>query len=456
MPCSAGQLTSSVGARVLLALLSAAVPLGCADNGEQPGCPAGSIIQRIESSRQLDAAVDTAKPGTCLALVSGSYEAVELPPGVSLVGDGREVVTLVGVTVNGGEAAVLSTFTVRGLGITIAGGATGLEISNVHVDESGGDGIDVQAGAAVTLADVEIDDITNVALKATDAVEVVLEDVRIARADAGIIARCASGCDCAAPSRVSLTAVSIADAARIGLGLSGVEATIAAVEVSDVRDNLLDYTGPRPAAVVATGCAHVEGHSLRISKTGSIDGAHGLLIDGASALLGTDAARGVDIQGATGGIWIQNVNAQLPVELRFVKLHGNQAAGLGIGPGSGGIVLEDIQLLETAPVDVPVYVDGVAGKESVGDAFIWHEGAQATVDELTIAASGRLGLIVDGPVGAGSLLGRVTLGEGSGALVQQNLTTTGALETTAETPPVQTLSTEVYQLFWPPLTIAVE
>jgi hypothetical protein len=207
--------------------------------------------------------------------------------------------------------------------------------------------------------------------------------------------------------------------------------------------------------VVATGCAHLEGQSLHVTKNDTVGTTYGVLIDGASARLGADAARGVDVQGTTGGIFIQNVTAQLPVELRFVRLHGNRGVSLGIGPGAVGIVLQQIEVLETAPLDIPVLVDDVATKVSIADAFNWHAGAQATVDGLTIAASARLGLLVDGPVGPGSLLGKVTLGEGSGALVQQSLASSGALET-VETPPLETHSTELYLVLPPPVTIAVE
>src|SRR5262245_41079423 len=106
---------------------------GCANDPEQPGCPQGSEIVAVASRRELDAAAGSASPGTCLALRSGSYTEVVLPAGVSLVGDGRDDVTLVRVVVSAGDGAVLSTFTVRGLGISLAPSAANVRVDNVRV-----------------------------------------------------------------------------------------------------------------------------------------------------------------------------------------------------------------------------------------------------------------------------------------------------------------------------------
>jgi hypothetical protein len=432
-----GPAVFATGALVLLS--------GCGD-AEQPGCPEGAEVVEVESSGDLAGAVDEASSGTCLALAAGSYPAVDLPSGVSLVGDSRASVTLAGAKL--GPSSLLANVTVAGGTVVVSAGASGARIEGVTVAGSPSDGVVIEASGAATLTNVVVDAAAGYGIKAFDAAGLSLSDTTIeGTAGPGIWLQCGQGCDCPAPPAMSLARVSVREASRVGASFVGVHATLEGLTISDVRPGAASDIG-LPIALSASACAFLDGHSVHVADEDPFDSAHGILLDGAGAKLGLDASRGIEVTGSVGGIWLQNVTEALPVELAHGRLTGNRGVGVGLGGSSVGIIIEWFEVLDTASDSVPVKKGDATSVEEVGDGLVWLGGAQAEIDNLVVGNSSRASVLIDGAVAPGSSLAHVTL-QGADAdkgILQQSYSGMGAPDMGAETPTIEQVATEQYSV----------
>ena len=423
----------------------AASALGCSD-AEQPGCPEGADVVEVDSNDALSEELADAPSGTCLALASGSYSAVALPSGVSLVGDSQGSVTLAGVEL--GPSSLLANVTVAGGGVVVAAGAGGARMSGVLVSGSTGDALVIGEAASVTLESVIVQGAAGYGIRAFDVAGLSASDTTIdTTAGPGLWLQCGGGCDCAAPPAVSLAGVSVRGASRVGASFVGVKANLEGLEVTDVAPGAGSEVG-LPVALSASGCAFLEGHSVHIADTDPFDSAHGILLDGAGAKLGLDASQGIAVEGSVGGIWLQNITEALPVELSHATLKGNRGVGVGLGGSSVGIIIHFFEVTDTILDSVPVKKGDATSIEKVGDGVVWLSGAQAKIDQLTVGSSSRASVLIDGAVGGGSSLAHVTLqgGDADKGILQQSYDGGETPELGAETPTVEQSATEQFSV----------
>ena len=419
--------------------------MGCA-GAEQPGCPEGSEVIEVDSSDALAEELGGASSGSCLALAAGSYAAVDLPAGVSLVGDGQDSVTLAGVRLGG--STLLANVTVAGGGVVVASGATGVRVEGVKISGSTGDAIVIEASAEAALAGVAVAAGASYGIKAFDVAGLSLVDTTVEQtAGPGLWVQCGGGCDCPASPAISLTRVAVRGASRVGASFVGVAATIDGLDISDVRPGDASEIG-LPVALNASACAFLDGHSVRVADEDPFDSAHGILIDGAGAKLGLDADHGIEVTGSVGGIWVQNVSAERPVALSYGKLSANRGVGVGLGGSSVGIIIDYFEVLDTAVDMVPVKSGDATSVEEVGDGLVWLGAAQAKIDHLVVGNSGRASVLIDGAVGPGSSLAHVTLqgADVDKGILQQSYSGMGAPDMGAETPTIEQVATEQYSV----------
>jgi hypothetical protein len=208
------------------------------------------------------------------------------------------------------------------------------------------------------------------------------------------------------------------------MSLVGVKASIDDLEVADTHAEGASMVG-FPFELVASGCAELEGQSLRVEDNDPFDVAYGILIDGAGAKLGTDADHGISVKGNASGIWLLNTSSERPVQLQHGVLEANRGVGLGLGGSTVGIIVNYFQIRKTSLDKVPVKKGDAATVDDVGDGLIWLGGAQASIDDLTMSGSARASVLIDGAVAAGSSLTHVTLegGDEAKGIVQQSFTT---------------------------------
>jgi hypothetical protein len=300
----------------------------------------------------------------------------------------------------------------------------------VHIRDSAGDGLTLAAGASATVVGSEIHTARGRGLSAIDAGALTVEHTIITGSQGpGLWAQCGTGCDCGSVPPVVLREVALTQNASVGLALVGVRSEMNGVYVRSTVPPTDSFEGG--AGIAVWGCASVTASALEVTGNAS----YGMLVDGAAAELS-----GVEIAGNLQGLWIKSSSpeAGTGASVSDLTLTGNRAVGLGLGGDVVGFIVDGCRILETLAETMPVKKGGEFGAaESLGDAISWQAGAQATLEEVTLGGSARAALVIDGPVGAGSRLSRVTLegGDEMKPFLQQNLPEGGATPELGESVP---------------------
>jgi hypothetical protein len=477
-----GDSRNRAGSALIVALVLGAAPLGC---GSDPlpvvaaGCPDDRVIAgacagvpaaalcdgdlctsgatcaeviEVAADADLQRASASARPGACIALGPGSYAAVSLPGGVSLLGRGADFVAVQGLALGAGDGAVARGLTVGAGGVRLEGAARA-RLEAVRVRGSAADGVTVGAGASLDVVASEIEGAARYGLSAFDAGRVTLERSLISGSRGpGLWAQCTGGCACAAPVELEARGVLLRDSKIVGVSLVGARATLSDVEVSGNELSGFDPSG----GVAVSACSRLVASALRIADNSGC----GLLVDGASAALG-ESGSGFEVSGSRPGVWIQNTAADQAVVLAGGILERNRGVGLGMSGEARGIIIDGMRIADTLADTTAVNANGALDQAVVGDAVSWQERAQAAISGLvlrgnglasanpSVAPSSRASVLIDGDVGPASSLAEVTLegGDEATGIVQQRLTGGGASpERGAGVPEITTSAAELFSV----------
>lgn len=322
----------------------------------------------------------TSAAGTCLVLGSGSYPAVTLAAGVSLIGKGAASTSIEGIATTGADAGA----TIRGVrvgtgGIVVSGAGT-LAIDHVLVSGATSHGV-VATGTSLKVSASTIENTGSF----------------------GLLSICKKDC---LPSRTRLTLerVRVQKAKIVGVWIHG------GVDVS-VTGLQIDHTGPS-SFLYGRGLEVADGATLDAKGLACVDNTDvGVLVDGGNAqfdgLTSSRNLRGVQLQGLDGG------------KLANFEVVGNDALGVGIARGTKGLIVQGGLVASTKKFSIPV---DVGGMKEVGDGINWIEGSEVDVAEsVKVEGSARRPVIIDS-TSKGKFAG--TLGGGDeavGLIVQGGL-----------------------------------
>jgi hypothetical protein len=232
-----GSTTECPGGNIIGAELTCAgVPEGEICPSEACVVPTGCV--EVSDDAAVSAALAGATPGSCILMAAGSYKAVDLPGGVSLFGRSAADVTVAGVIVDAGDNAVIRGLSVGAGGLTISPGATKVQVTSVRVSKSLSDGIQIGAGASVTVTATEVEDAGRYGIHAKDA-DATLEKVIVSRAEGpGLWAEstsCDAHCNCTPPREVQVARSILRDNRILGISTIGVSATLDSVDVTGTK-----------------------------------------------------------------------------------------------------------------------------------------------------------------------------------------------------------------------------
>ncbi|WP_437521421.1 right-handed parallel beta-helix repeat-containing protein [Sorangium sp. So ce726] len=378
-------------------------------------------IERVGSDAELQAAAAAAVPGTCIALAPGTYGAVALPGGVSLLGRAAGSVTVREVALEAGEGAV-----VRGLTTSMirVRGATGAKVESVRVRGSAESGMLVDPGSSVAVSASRIEGAAIYGLFATDPLAVTLERVVIA-GSGGPGLWVESSADCAEPSVQPALEVkrSIVRGSHIvGVALFGARAAISGLDILATRPGDEFQTGRYGGGLSIASCSDVEAKGLRVHDSKS----YGVLVDGSKATIGGNGPdEDIEIHRNVIGVSIQNVPESFRLE--NARLDENQGLGIGLAGESRGVIICRTSVTRTRGRTLPTLG---AGAEDVGHGIAWTDGAEATITDASLSGNALASVLIDGE--ATGTLHHITLSDGDEALgiVQQNFT--GGMQPTVE------------------------
>jgi len=319
--------------------------------------------------------------GTCLVLGGGSYPAVTLAPGVSLIGKGSGSTAIEGITTKGAAAATIRGVKVGAGGIVVSGAGT-LNIDKVLVSGATTYGI---AATGTTL---------NVTASTIDHT-----------GSFGLFSLCKADC---LPSRTKLTLdrVFVHQAKLVGVWVhGGVDVTIDGVQIDKTAAGSFLYGRGLEIAEGAT----VDGKRLAVVDNVDV----GIFVDGGSVKLTSFTAsrnvRGVQLQAIPEG----------GGKLEDFAVIDNQALGIGIANGSKGLIVQGGLVASTKAYNVPVDIGGI---QNVGDGINWLGGSEVTIaSSVKIEGSARRPVIIDAS-SKGKFEGTLSGGdETTGLIVQGGL-----------------------------------
>lgn len=458
-------------AGALLACLSGCgadpAPEGCPEgdeiHGQCAGVPAAAVCDGDTCTAGVDCAetvsagddaaladaASSAAPGTCIALAPGSYGAVSLPGGVSLLGKSAASVSVQQVTVGGGDGAV-----VRGLAVGSGGlqvqGATGVRIESVLVSGAASTGLAVAAGSSVTVLTSTIEKGTREGLTVADGASVTIGQTLLADNDGpGLWAECSADCDCLSPPEVSVQDSIVRNNHVGGVVLFAAKASLERVDVTGtlVGDDFAFGLGG--GGISAAACSDLTAKELTVSESQS----YGLLIDDSAALIGDPMGDpGVEIRGNSIGVWAQHISQSAPqtVTLDGVTVADNAGVGLGADGDSVGLIVCRSAISGTTLSDL--LVEG-GDSQQVGDGLLWLGGSEIAVDGLSLDGNARASIVIDGEA-AGSLA-NVTLSGGDEAkgIVQQSFSGGQQPQAGAGAPAITTSADPLFSIPQAPPTV---
>jgi len=465
----------SIGGLSLLAALLAA-PSGCGGVQEPAGCPETDEIRgqcagvpqgavcagdtctsgvdcaetvTVADDASLEAALASAAAGTCIALAPGSYGAVSLPGGVSLLGRSAESVSVQGITLAPGTGAVVRGIAVGGGGIEVqADGAARIE--SVRVSGASAAGLDVAEGASVTLVASTIEGSARHGIAVADGAMVTMENTILQENDGpGLWAACSADCDCAAPPDVVLKSSIVRDNHIGGIVLFGAAASLESVDVTGTLVGDDWSYGLGGGGITAAACSDLTAKDLRVSESQS----YGVLVDDSAATIGDPGGEpGVEITGNVVGLWAQHISQSAPqtVTLDGITLDGNAGVGLGADGDTVGLIVCKTAITGTSFADLAV--EGF-GTQQVGDGLLWLGGSEIVIDSLSVGGSARASVLIDGE--ASGSMSNVTLSDGDEAkgVVQQSYTGGSQPQAGANAPAITTSADGLFAI--PDAPIAV-
>jgi len=407
-----------------------------------------ATVLHATTDAELQTAIGSAKPGTCISLAPGSYGAAALPGGVSLLGRSADDVHLTQVSV--AAAAPAQPVVVRGLevkagGVDVAPMASATLLA-VRVIEAPGDAVHVGAGASLTVDAIEITSPLGYGVYAADAASVVIKSAFITGAGApGVHAACSGGCACAAPWEIQVSSSALRKNGVVGVSIIGVRATLTGVEVTDnaVGQNFVPSGG-----ISASQCADLVTSGVKVLDNASF----GVLVDTSSATLGaSDAA--LEVSRNLIGLWIQKSGTKgaQPVTLTNCTLEENAGVGIGLAGEANGIIIHDSHVKGTKLKALPALdADGLPlGSKEMGDGLNWQGGASATIDGLELSGSARASLLINGSVGPMSSIANVSLsgGDEQKGIVEQGFPTNGTAPAVGSgAPPIEQTSASQFAI----------
>lgn len=316
----------------------------------------------------------SATPGTCLVLQAGTYPAVKLPAGVSVIGAGASATTLAGVGTKGhGAGATLRGLAIGAGGVVVDGAGT-LTLEQVHVTGASTYGV-LADGTSLVVRKTTIDTTGSMGL---------------------YILNTTSG-----RTSLALDRVHVHHAMSVGVCVHGkVDVTLDHVQVDHSKP--VDFIYGRGLEVAGGGT--VDAKNVAVVDNADV----GLLIDGSAAtLVGVTASRnvrGVQLQAiASGG------------KLSDFEIVDNSALGLGIARGTKGLIVQGGLVASTAMVPIPVDIGGL---KEVGDGLNWMDSDVQVAETVKIQSSGRAAVIIDS-TSTGKFAGSLGGGDETKGLIVQ-------------------------------------
>lgn len=409
----------------------------CAD-----GVSCASVVS-VSDDASLASAAASASAGTCIALAPGSYGDVSLPGGVSLLGRRAGEVSVKSVALKAGASGG----TIRGIevgagGVAIEAGSATVAIQATRIANSAGPGLVIGAGASADVAQSEVVGSALHGVSALDAASVSIKESIISGSKGpGIWAQCATGCDCAASSVLSVSKSILRDNKVIGLSLVGVSGSLQSV---DVRDNTEAPNFKGSGGISVSGCGALSAEGVRV-----LDNSYfGVLVDNASASIGgPDPAQGVEISRNFMGVWVQNVTEMQPVKLEGLSVTDNEGVGLGATGEARGIICWNSAITGTKSTVIPVIAGGKPDAQEVGDGLAWTGGSQMQIDGVRLGGNARSSVLIDGAAADGSSISNLTLegGDELKGIVQQNVQAGAGTPTVgAGAPSIMSTATELF------------
>lgn len=434
----------------------------CVGLPQEPFCGGDVCTEGASCAQELEAtndgevadAVGRSAPGDCIALAPGQYAAIQLPPGVSLLGRDADDVHVAGLTVGPGSGALVRGLEVSG-GIDI-GSATGVRIEGVRVAGSL-HGILARAGSSMSVSRSEVLGATRVGVYAVAATNITIDASIVAdAAEGGVRIVCdgsGSGCACATKTSATLTRVLARHNSIIGLALEG---TVASLDRVDIRDDpTRDFSGPAAFAATAglsvAGCSQLTYGSVSVA---GMEKGYGVLFDSSSAGPGMGFGEvGIVVIDTRIGIWGQRIGAMGGQSLTIQGADVREVRGTGIGfdRGAVGIVVIDTRVENVANEYIPAEVDGVpASSAEIGVGVIWKGASSASLDGITVSGTAGQAVLIDGPVGTNSSIANLSLagGDEGDGVVQQGV---GAMDLAPATDGSVQLNQQATLLFDVPL-----
>jgi hypothetical protein len=392
----------------------------CAGVPVEDVCESDACVQGVSCAKVLNATNDAevsaalmgASAGTCITLAPGTYGAVSLPGGVSLLGRSAAKVKVAGVVLGAGTGAVVRGLSAGDSGVRLSAGALDARLESLRI---GGinDSVTFEPGSSGAIVTSEIAGSGRAGIFAEDA-DVTIDRSVVRDASASGVWIVGTGCDaaCACTSRPTLTVTGsvIRKNHLLGISVRGAKADFQGVDIKDTLTGVGTNMGSYGGGLTAAACSDVTSKNLRVLGSK----AWGVLIDASTATLGGDLPdEGVEISHNEPGLWIQNVKCvpDVPggpcVMLHNGVLTANLGVGIGVAGQSQGIILCKSIVSTTQTVTMPVLdVNEVGALKEVGDGVDWLEESEVTIDGLTLSGNERHSLLIDGPT-AGATGGKI-------------------------------------------------
>jgi hypothetical protein len=393
--------------------------------------PTGCV--EVSDDAAVSAALAGATPGSCILMAAGSYKAVDLPGGVSLFGRSAADVTVAGVIVDAGDNAVIRGLSVGAGGLTISPGATKVQVTSVRVSKSLSDGIQIGAGASVTVTATEVEDAGRYGIHAKDA-DATLEKVIVSRAEGpGLWAEstsCDAHCNCTPPREVQVARSILRDNRILGISTIGVSATLDSVDVTGTKSGDHFSYSQFGGGLSVSQCSTFSAKRLRV-----LDSADwGILVDNSRAMLGSDdPADDNAVERNLRGVWVQNISTDvgnLPlntlmtglVELHGLNLKQNRGVSFGVAGDAHSVIIcrskGEVTEMQTLPTDDQT---NLGASQMMGDGFNWLGTSEVRVEDLKLSQSARQSFLIDGPVGGTQATSEIKDLDQSGDMAAQAL-----------------------------------
>ncbi|MFT3769596.1 MAG: right-handed parallel beta-helix repeat-containing protein [Minicystis sp.] len=421
--CSPADKSADCGGVLTADGACAGIPAAACDGDCTAGC---ARVRDVDGPGDLSAALSAALSGDCLYLHQGAYGAIDLPSGVSVIGDSPTATSVSSLTLAQGDGAAVRSLQVGVGGVQILG-ATHVTLDTMIVSGSEHDGVHVGAGSSVIIVRSRIEGSGEYGVFVETMADVTLDHTLVSGAQrSGVWAEGAcNGCVCAGPPRLTMVDSVLYQNRVTGLSLVGARATLSRTDIVETKVGDLFFNSQYGGGLAASCGSDVQAKRFRVLGSK----AWGALLDGSTAALGGDAdGETVEMSGNERGVWIQNVSCgdAVCVSLHQASVADNKAVGVGVAGGSQGIIICKSAVTGTSEVVEPVYQDGdIGGNQKVGDGLHWLDGSQVLIDGLTMSGNQRQSILIDGPVASGSSIGVLTQSGGDEAtgVLQQDFTT---------------------------------